>query len=431
MRREIFAIALPAIISNITTPLLALVDVAITGHIGDAVYIGAIAVGGSMFNMLYWLFNFLRMGSSGLTAQAYGAGRSGETATIFYRALLVGLAIATLMIALREPLADAVLRFMDADDSTQSLARSYFRICIWGAPAVMMTYGLSGWFLGMQNSKATMWVALITNVVNIAASLMLVYGLGWKIEGVACGTTIAQWIGALAGLLIAARKYRPAFPGFSKLLNKTELMGFFRLNSDIFLRTACLVAVTLWFTHAGALQGTDILAANALLLQLFMLFSFFMDGFAFAGEALAGKYMGKGDFSALKKLIGTVMRIGLLCAAIFSVLYAAGGKWFLELLAEDQNVVGLAHDFLPWAIVIPLCGFSAFVWDGILVGLTRTRAMLLAMACAMIAFFAIYLSLRTYLGNNALWLSFNIYLLMRGLCEWLIYRRAERRVNER
>lgn len=424
-KREILAIALPAIVSNITTPVLGLVDVAVTGHIGAAVYIAAIAVGGSMFNMLYWLFNFLRMGTTGLTAQLCGKGDATGSAIVLYRSLAVGLFLGFAMIALQGPLASGILRFMDADRTSEALAARYFSICIWGAPAVMLTYGISGWFLGMQNSRAQMWMAIVTNLVNIAVSLSLVFWAGWKIEGVATGTLTAQWVGLLVGIVIIIRKYHPKFPGLSAILNLKELSLFFRINSDIFLRTTCLVAVTLWFTHAGAIQGTDILAANAMLLQLFMLFSFFMDGFAFAGEALSGKFFGAGQHSQLKSVIGDLMKVGLQCALAFGIIYALFGDAIMKLLAKDPSVLSIAHRYLVWAIILPLCGFMAFVWDGIFVGLVRTRAMLISMACALCIFFALYFALRSSMGNDALWIAFDAYLLTRGICLWIIYRKGQ------
>lgn len=421
-RREIIAIALPAIISNLTTPVLGLVDVAITGHIGAAVYIGAIAVGGTMFNMLYWLFGFLRMGSSGLTAQAYGAADNTRQSLILYRSLLLAVTAGTLMLLLSKPLGDTILSFMDADDATASLARRYFGICIWGAPAVLATFAMSGWFIGMQDSRSAMWQAIVTNIVNIAVSLTLVYGFGWKIEGVATGTTVAQWSGALFGVAVIATRYRPQRQPFRLLLERRQLARFFKINTDIFLRTCCLVAATLWFTHAGAVQGTDILAANALLLQLFMLFSFFMDGFAYAGEALAGKYAGACDHDKLRSLIHTLMLIGAVCAAFFALLYLCVGEWFVGILADDKSVVSTARQFLPWAVLIPVTSFTAFIWDGIFVGLVKTRAMLLSMAAAIAVYFALYFILSAKLGNDALWLAFNAYLLTRGLAEIAIYR---------
>lgn len=421
-RREILAIALPAIVSNITTPLLSLVDVAITGHIGDAVYIGAIALGGTVFNTLYWLFNFLRMGTTGLTAQAFGAADSHARRTILYRSLAVGAMVGLLLVALCRPLGGTLIGFMDADDATGAMAVRYFDICIWGAPAVMLTYALSGWFLGMQDSRAQMWMAITANVVNIAVSPVLVFGLGWGIAGVATGTLTAQWTGLLIGAAMAWRRYRPALPPWRDIIDAAALLKFFRINTDIFLRTACLVAVTLWFTHAGALQGTDILAANALLLQLFMLFSYFMDGFAFAGEALAGKYAGRADTTSLLGLVRALLRIGVAFALVFAVVYAFGGDLIMTLLADDKTVVSLAREYLPFAVAVPLCGFAAFIWDGVFVGLVRTRAMLMAMAVALVVFFALYFALRGVMGNMALWTAFDAYLLTRGVVQHILFK---------
>ncbi len=255
-RREILAIALPAIISNLTTPILGLVDVAITGHLESPVYLAAIAVGGSMFNMIYWLFGFLRMGSSGMTAQAYGATDRSGAAAVLYRSLLIGITAGLIMIALNRPLGEFVLGFMDADGATSAMAARYFGICIWGAPAVLLSYGLAGWFIGMQDSRSAMWMSIITNIVNVAVSLILVIGLGMKIEGVATGTLTAQWCGALYGIARVYFHFRPVRVPFSRICEGRELKSFFKVNSDIFLRTCCLVAVTLWFTHAGAMQST-------------------------------------------------------------------------------------------------------------------------------------------------------------------------------
>lgn len=428
-RSEILAIAIPAIVSNITTPLLGLVDVAVTGHIGAALYIGAIAVGGAMFNMLYWLFNFLRMGTTGFTAQAYGTGYTTKTSIILYRGLVVGFIIGVAMLILSRPIGSVVLGFMDADGSTRDLALRYFSICIWGAPAVLMTYSLSGWFLGMQNSRAQMWMAIVTNVVNIAVSVSLVFGFGCKIEGVATGTLTAQWVGFLTGACILVVKYRPSLATFREIFEFRPLLRFFRVNSDIFLRTACLVAVTLWFTHAGALAGTDILAANALLMQLFMLFSFFMDGFAFSGEALSGKYVGRADMDSLNTLVRSLLRIGFVSAIIFSIIYFVAGEQIIRLLAEDLVVVDTAKRYLPWAAAIPLCGFLAFVWDGIFVGLVRTRPMLASMAMALVVFFVLYYIFRGTSANDGLWLAFDAYLLVRGAVLWLNFRNWRRSIS--
>lgn len=423
IRKEIYAIAGPAIISNITTPLLAMIDVAIVGHIGSAVYIAAIAIGGSMFNMLYWLFGFLRMGSSGLTAIAFGAGEQRATSSVLYRALAVGVLAGGMIVALSHPVGDLLLRFMDADAETMPEARRYFLIAVTGAPATLGTFALSGWFLGMQDSRTPMWMALLTNIVNIIASLTLVFVCGLKIEGVAAGSAIAQWAGFALGLWRALSHYRPRRLPVNEILRWSALKRFFSINLDIFLRTLCLVAVTVWFTRAGSIQGTDILAANAILLQLFMFFSYFMDGFAYAGEALAGKYAGRRDEVSLKAVISALLKTGLFLAISFAAVYALLGNDIVCILTDEQAVVSLCGEYLPWAVCVPLAGTMAFVWDGILIGLTRTRIMLVSMAFATVVFFSVYVCCRQSLGNHGLWLAFLSYLAVRGMAEHMLYRR--------
>lgn len=422
LRRQISSIAFPAIVSNITTPLLAMIDFAIAGHFGSASYIGAIAIGSSMFNMLYWLFGFLRMGSSGITAQAYGAGNWTATASHLYRALMVGIVVGLLITAVSVPIADVMLRFMDADPTTAPLARHYFLIAVTGAPATLGTFALSGWFLGMQNSRMPMYMALLTNIVNIAASLLLVFGFGMSIKGIAIGSATAQWTGFLFGLATAFHHYRPRRPAAAELLAIAELKRFFSINADIFLRTLCLVAVTVWFTRAGTKQGVDILAANALLLQLFMFFSYFMDGFAFAGEALAGKFEGRRDRKTLSLLIVRLTQIGAALALSFSLVYLLLGKDILSLLTDDRHVLEVCADYRLWSVAIPVAGTMAFVWDGILIGLTRTKIMLISMLLSTIMFFVIYFSCSSSLGNHGLWLAFIIYLALRGLFEYIFYK---------
>lgn len=415
INRDILAIALPAIVSNITTPVLGLVDVAITGHIGSAAYIGAIAVGATMFNMLYWLFGFLRMGTAGLTSQSCGAEDFHSSSTTLLRALLMSTGIALLLIVFYKPLGYAVLNFLDADDATAPLARAYFAMVIFGAPAVLGMYSLNGWLLGMQNTRLPMWIALLTNVVNITVSATAVFIFGMKIEGVALGTLSAQWTGFIVCIIALWLRYRPEHVQIRELLHRQSLIRLFKINFDIFLRTLCLVAVTAWFTRAGASQGVEILAANALLMQLFMLFSYFSDGFAFAGEALSGKMEGAGDRAGLRRVMHALLRWGTSIALTFTAIYFICGEWIIESLTDEWSVVDTAREYLPWAVSVPICGIMAFIYDGVAIGLTLTRRMLLSVALGMAVFFAIWLMLQPVMGNHGLWLAFVAYLAVRGI----------------
>lgn len=418
MRRvnhRILAIALPAIVSNITTPLLGMLDTAIVGHLGAALYIGAIAVGASMFNMLYWLCGFLRMGSSGVAAQAYGCNDRTECFDILWRSLSVAIVIGLLFILLRYPLSGAVLRFLDADDATQPLATDYFSIVILGAPAVLGSLSLSGWLLGMQNTKAIMWVAILTNVVNLCVSYWLVFIAGWGIRGVAYGTLTSQWTGFLVTLLYIFLHFHPYYSSIRRIFALRKLRNFFSINSDIFLRTLCLVGVTVWFTRNGAQQGVLVLSANSILMQMFLFFSYFMDGFAYAGEALVGKYAGRGSRKAMNGTINYILRWATVMALLFAAIYFCVGEVIIKLITTDHDVINVAIEYLPWAVTVPLVGVTAFVYDGVFIGLARTRPLLLSMFAATIVYFISYIVLKPTFGNHGLWLSFCCYLLIRGV----------------
>ena len=294
MNKKILQLAIPSIISNITVPLLGLIDVAIVGHLGSASYIGAIAVGGMLFNIIYWIFGFLRMGTSGMTSQAYGKRDLTEVTRILFRSVGVGFLISLGLLILQYPILKVAFTLIDATEEVKQWASLYFNICIWGAPAVLGLYGFAGWFIGMQNSRFPMFIAITQNIVNIAASLCFVFVLGMKVEGVALGTLIAQYAGLLMAFALWLKYYKrlKAYIDWNGLWGREAMRRFFSVNSDIFFRTLCLVAVTTFFTSTGARQGDVILAVNTLLMQLFTLFSYIMDGFAYAGEALAGRFIG-------------------------------------------------------------------------------------------------------------------------------------------
>lgn len=417
------AIALPAIVSNITTPLLGLVDTAIVGHLGSASLIGAIAVGSNIFSMVYWIFGFLRAGVSGLTAHAFGRKDAVEVSAQLWRALCAGAFIAVVLLCCADPLCRLMLWFISPEADTASLARGYFDIVIFGAPAAMCTFGLSGWLLGMQNSKAIMWMALVTNVVNIAISFTLVYGFHMGITGVACGTVASQWSGFIFGLVMAVSKYRPSRVPWRVVLNGHRFLEFARVNVDVFLRTLCIVAVTLWFIRIGANQSNDVLAANAILMQLFMFYSYFTDGFAYAGEALAGKYTGSGDKSALRLSVRTLAKWSAAVALIFIVLYFAAGDTVISFLTDDIGVRLTAREYLVWIVTVPLAGTTAFMYDGIFIGQTRTRELLVTMFVSAALFFGIYFLLFPSLGNHGLWIAFLSYLALRGASLYLLWHR--------
>lgn len=415
--KQILQIALPAIVSNITVPLLGMVDMAIVGHIGDASYLGAIAVGSMLFNIVYWLFGFLRMGTGGLTSQAFGRQDATEEKRILLRSLAIAALIGFFFILLQLPVRNLAFRLLGATPQVSLLAARYYAICLWGAPAVLGLYSMTGWFLGMQNTRFPMFVSIIQNVVNILCSLLFVFGLKWKIEGVAWGTVIAQYLGFSLAILFYLRGYKSLQSikiDRQALLDWIALKRFFVVNRDIFLRTLCLVAVTLYFTSVGARQGDLLLAVNALLMQLFTLYSYFMDGFAYAGEAICGRYIGARQRT---EFYATILRLfvwGGVLMLLFTLLYAFAGTSFINLLTDDTEVLVEATVYLPWITLIPLTGMAAFLLDGVYIGATATRPMLLSMLIATLLFFSIYYLLSPLMSNHALWLAFLVYLAARG-----------------
>ena len=422
---RILKIAIPAIISNITVPLLGLVDVAIVGHLGSSSYIGAIAVGGLMFNVIYWVFAFLRMGTTGMTSQAYGKRDFDEVVRILLRSMGVGFAISLVLLASQHLIANLSFLLIKTTPEVSEFALEYFNILIWGAPAVLGLYGLTGWFIGMQNSRFPMIIAILQNIANIVFSLSLVYVFGMKISGVAIGTLVSQYMALFMAVWLYARYYRVLHRRLKVdgVWKRDAMMKFFSVNRDIFLRTLCLVAVTLFFTSAGASQGNTVLAVNALLMQFFILFSYFTDGFAYAAEALTGKFIGAKNSILLRSTIKELFAWGLGIALLFTGLYFFLGDWFVSLLTNEMDVIEKAQEFIWWIWVIPLMGITAFVWDGIFIGATATRQMLFSMFVAAVAFFTVYLVFKPYWGNHALWAAFIIYLSSRGLIQTLLAKK--------
>ena len=426
---EILRLAIPGIVTNITVPLLGWVDLTLAGRavVADtgqsaAQFVGAVALGSMVFNVMYWLLGFLRMSTSGLTAQAYGARDTQRVRLMFGQSMLVAAFLGILLLMLQTPLCWLMHLIMGASDDVWPMVETYFGICIWGAPAVLASYSLTGWFIGMQDTRTPMLVSVSQNVLNIACSLLFVVGLHMQIEGVALGTLIAQWVGALMLAWHAApihTKGKGMFH-FSRFTfhSLRSLAPFLRVSRDIFLRTFCLVAVNLWFVSAGARQGDVVLAANALLMTLFTMFSYVLDGFANAGEALCGRYYGKKKVAVqtmLRRVIVRLYQWGIGMAVVFTLVYLVGGSSILRLFTESSDVIKTARSYLVWAELVPFVGFAAFVADGICIGLTRTRLMLLASAVATAEFFMV--SMAFPFNNHVLWLALILYLLIRGLVQ--------------
>ena len=338
------------------------------------------------------------------------------------------MAVAAFIIILQKPLGSVALALVGASTEINAEAWHYFRICVWGAPAMLCLYSLTGWYIGMQNTRLPMFISIMQNVVNIAASCTFVYAFGMKVEGIALGTLVAQYAGLLVSITLWATTYGKRIlrhVQWQRIMEGTAMRRFFSVNRDIFLRTLCLVAVNFYFLSAGAAQGAVILAVNTLLMQLFTLYSYVMDGFAFAGEALCGKHYGAGNHVEFSRTVRRLFGWGFALTVAYTMVYAVGGTGFLRLLTDDIEVVAASAKYAPWAVLIPICGLAAFIWDGVFIGTTNTRGMFAATAAAMLVFFGVYLSLRSEWQNHALWLAFLTFLLTRGAVQSCIYWRKQ------
>lgn len=422
MNKDILRLALPNIISNITVPLLGMVDMYLVGHLDSEEYIGAIAVATTIFNFIYWNFSFLRMGTSGFTAQAFGAENTKEQIDIFARSLSIALLFGVIIIALQYFILSIGYLFITTGDSIKIYTSSYFYIYIWAAPAILGMYALNGWYVGMQNAKVPMYVAIIINTINIVLGFTFVYGLGMKIEGIALASVCAQYVGFLLSLFICRYQYKHLIKKID-LNVLTKLAGFipfFKVNSNIFIRTLALVAVTTCFMSASARAGDDILSANAVLMQFFILFSYMMDGFAYAAEALTGKYVGANHRSQLKILVRYLFIWGAVVVLLFSTIYILFAKQILQLLTDKADIIALCYEYRWWVILFPIAGFAAFLWDGVFVGATASRQMRNSMLIASASFFVIYFIFFNNISNNILWFAFIMYLALRGIVQSLM-----------
>lgn len=417
MNRNILRLAVPNIISNVTVPLLGMVDTAIAGRLGDTVAIGALGIGSTIFNMIYWTCGFLRMGTSGITAQAYGARNLRECGNILLRALGVGIFIALLLVVFRNPVGRLSLGLMKGSEGAQRLAAEYFYARIWAAPASISLFAIHGWFIGMQNSRAPMVVSIISNIINIVFSCLFVFRYDMGIAGVAWGTVVAQYSGVLLSAIIWLVYYRRIahYVDMRQLLDVRQLLRFFNINKDIFIRTLFLVTVYTFFTAASSRFGDTVLATNTLLMQLYTLFSYISDGFAFAAESLTGRYVGARNPSALKDAISKLIVWSFGIAVLYVVVYLVAWGPILSIFNPSAEVLAVAGHYIVWIIAVPIAGALPFLIDGILLGATQTRLLRNTMFLAAAIYFGLYYATVNVLGNNALWLSFVVFIAMRGV----------------
>ena len=427
MNRQIVRLALPNIITNITVPLLGIVDLALMGHLDNPIYIGAIALGSTIFNIIYSSFSFLRMGSSGMTSQAYGANKKEEVSLVLQRSLLLGMGLAIFLILFQYPVQWAAFKLLDGSSDVKLLAQQYFYIRILAAPATLGLYAFYGWYLGVQNAIIPMILAIVVNVVNIALNFLFVRWFGMKSDGVAWASVIAQYSGLLlAGVffLIRYKQYHIRF-SFKQIVETRAIKRFFGVNSDIFIRTVMLWFVLAFFTSRSAKSGNNILAVNTLLFQLFYFFSYFADGFAYAAEALTGKAKGARKFDEMKEVIKGVFRWGWVIALAFTVIYAFGLNAIMRILSDNYHLLNMAKPYYVWIIIIPLISIAAFNWDGIFIGATASRAMRnISIIVSLLVFLPAYYLTHSVWGNHGLWFAFDLFMLARGVGMWLYAKRG-------
>ena len=412
LHREILRLAVPSILANITVPLVGMVDIAIAGHLsssfGSAALIGGISVGTMLFDLLYWNFAFLRAGTGGLTAQAYGAGEA--TGSILLRALRIAAISGIALLALQWAVVWLAFKVVDCTPEVQQLASQYFYIRIWAAPATLSLFAFKGWFIGMQDSVRAMTADLVVNGVNIAASLLLALAAGLGFRGIALGTVIAQWTGAAYCVLAILSRYRKQFMVPSSKLGlkqgwvpqnqgailkngpKTRTGTFFTLNRDLFLRSVGMIAVYIGFTAISAGFGDMMLAVSAILMKLLMIFSYFTDGFAYAGEALTGRFVGEKSSDGIKSTVSQTFIWSIGVAALFMLVYGLGGVPLFRLMTSDPAVVDAGRAFLPWLLLMPAIGCPAFVWDGIFIGATASKHLRNSTLLCAVGFFAFWLA---------------------------------------
>lgn len=409
INREILKLAIPSILANITVPLVGMVDIAVAGHLvaeGSAALIGGIAVGTNLFDLLYWNFAFLRAGTGGLTAQAFGRGDYRRCTEMLIRGLIMALQISLVLIAIQWFFLKFAFLFIDCTPQVQTLAESYFKIRIWAAPATLGLMALKGWFIGMQDSLSSMVVDIVVNVVNIAGSIFLAMGIfGWSglgFDGIASGTVLAQYSGLACALSLLHFRYRGMFNDITVhdlpvILKSTDRKAFAKMNTDLFVRSLCFIAIYIGYTVISAAYGDLMLASASIMMKLLMLFSYFTDGFAYAGEAMSGKYIGAGNREKLNATMRWVFVWSVSIALLFIGIYYVAGVPMLRVLSKDEAVIEACRQFLPWLVLMPLLGVIAFTWDGIYVGATATRYIRNTMIWSVAAFFLVW-----YLGKYIL-----------------------------
>jgi len=425
MNKEILRLAIPNILTNLTIPMVSLVDIALVGRMPTTEYIIAIGLGTVIFNFIYWGFGFLRMGTTGMVAQEFGRKDFDAANQLLVKGVLIALAAGLLLILFKSYIFDLCLYYLHPTGATLDGLKSYFQIRIYAAPATIIIYVLTGWFLGMQDSKSALILALLINGTNALVSYGLVKHFHLNIQGIAIGTLIAQYLGLSIGLLLLALKYKFRLNQLRLILsNSSSWSTFFITNTNIFIRTFCLILVMSFFKATAAGMELEIGAANILLIEFITIGAYGIDGFAFAAESICGKYFGKGNLIQFKKSVKLIFVWGMSFGCLITMLFTFFGEEILSMLTNKSNIIQTALLYLPWLIISPILNSFAFVWDGIYVGTTSSKQMRNTMFIATLLYFLVVHSLQNQLGNHGIWLAFTLFMMSRGILQTVLYRKA-------
>lgn len=415
MNKTVLKLAIPSIFANITVPLVGMADTAIAGRLGDATVLGGIAIASMLFDLLYWNMGFLRVGTGGMVAQAYGREDFKDAMNTFALGITTALAFAFLFIVCQWVYVDTAFHFIECSPGIEALAREYFFIRIWAAPATLSLNVFKGFFIGMQNAVSPMVVDITVNVTNIAASVFFAFYAGLGFSGIAWGTLVAQYAGLLLAISLMVMQYRRHFGlvDMRSILKSHNIKRFFVLNADLFVRSVCFLFIYAGLTSLAAKYGDVDLAVSSIMMKLMLLYSYFVDGFAYAGEALSGRYIGAKDKISLGKAVRVIFVWSCAIGVVSTLGYWIGGEWMVSFMATDAIVIAHSAKFLPWLLVMPFVSSVAFTWDGIFIGATATKALRNSMLWAVVGFFASYFFFRGMIGVQSLWVGYMMHLIVR------------------
>lgn len=425
MNKRVLKLAGPSILANITVPLVGMVDVAIAGRLGDAASIGAIAIATMLFDLLYWNMGFLRVGTGGFAAQAYGRRDFKDAFRILVQAVGTALLSALVIWIIQLAFLEGAFLVIDCSPEVETLARKYFFIRIWAAPATLSLFAFKGWFIGMQNTLSPMVVDVSVNLLNLSLSILFAIGLGMGIPGVALGTLVAQYAGLIIALSLLYIYYRKLFRyiHIRASLKLKEMKDFFVLNGNLFLRSLSLLLVYSGFTSIAARYGDNLLAVSTIMMKLMLLYSYFIDGFAYAGEALTGRFVGAKDLKSLKRSIAVLFRWTIVVAAVSTVAYALADEYLFRLMTNNHEVLEAAAEYLPWLLIVPLLSCVAFILDGIFIGATASTAIRNTMLLSAASFFATFYLMENTMGLQALYLAYMAHLVVRTVMMTFLIKR--------